>query len=380
MSNVSKNNETCMNHAEIKDTGVMEPDMNRKETNDPGKNSTKRKYLRNAVFLLILVGLTIWFVFKDQDIGEIWKLLKAVPLGYKLCCIVLVILYVCSESVIIKYLFSRLDIKVSLWECIRYSFVGFFYSCVTPSASGGQPMQMYYMKKRGIRIANSMIVLMVVTIEYKLVLVLVGLGLVLFDQSLVASLAGEVRFFLYLGLGLNVICVSAMIMLIIFPEWVGLMADKLYSLLVRLHIIKYKKNWLKRIHSSVDAYRSTAGYLKSNMMVMFQTMIISVLQRFFLFAVTYVVYRSMGYAEAGFVKIVILQSVISVAVDMLPLPGGLGISEHLYLLIFTPVFGTDFYATASMALSRGFSYYALLLISGGVALVAHFTLGKRNTQ
>lgn len=336
-----------------------------------------KKYIANALFLMALVGLTVWFVFKDQDIGEIWELLKAVPAGYKLCCLALVILYVCSESVIIRYLFSRLQIRVSLWECIRYSFVGFFYSCVTPSASGGQPMQMYYMKKQGIRLASSMIVLMVVTIEYKLVLVLVGLGLILFDQPLVSSLAGNVRFFLYLGLGLNILCVAAMAMLIIFPEFVGLMADKLYAFLVKLHIIKNKQNWLKRIHDSVEIYQSAAGYLKGNGMVLFQTMALSVLQRFFLFTVTYVVYRSMGFHEVGAAKIIILQAAISVAVDMLPLPGGLGISEHLYLKIFTPIFGSDFLVTASMAMSRGYSYYALLLISGIVALIAHFTLGKR---
>lgn len=37
--------------------------------------------------------------------------------------------------------------------------------------------------------------------------------------------------------------------------------------------------------------------------------------------------------------IVILQGMISVAVDMLPLPGGMGISEKLFSMLFTGIFG-----------------------------------------
>lgn len=335
-----------------------------------------KKNIFNAFFLIALVGITLWAVFKDQDVGMILRLLRGVPVGYKLICLTLVILFVCSESVIIKYLFSLLKIKVSMRECIGYSFVGFFYSCVTPSASGGQPMQMYYMKKRGIRIASSMIVLMVVTIEYKLVLVLVGMGVVIFGQSLMHSMSHGVRFFIYLGLGLNIICVWAMTMLVIYPNWVKLMAEKLYLFLIKIHIIRNKKNWLDRINNSVEIYKLAAVFMKGNGLVLFNTMMISVLQRFFLFTVTYVVYRSMGFYGDSAVRIIILQAVISVAVDMLPLPGGMGISEHLYLAIFTPIFGSDMVTTASMAMSRGYSYYALVVISGIVAFIAHLTMGR----
>lgn len=53
--------------------------------------------------------------------------------------------------------------------------IGFFYSCITPSASGGQPAQIYYMSKDGLDVSVSTLVLMIVTITYKAVLVLVGL-------------------------------------------------------------------------------------------------------------------------------------------------------------------------------------------------------------
>ena len=49
--------------------------------------------------------------------------------------------------------------------------------------------------------------------------------------------------------------------------------------------------------------------------------LITCLQRVALFFVTYFVYRSFGLHQYSMYDIVILQGMISVAVDMLPLPG-----------------------------------------------------------
>lgn len=62
---------------------------------------TKRN-LFNALFLVALLGLTIWAVFKDQDFGVILHTLSQIAPGFLLAGFILVIVYVCSESVIIK--------------------------------------------------------------------------------------------------------------------------------------------------------------------------------------------------------------------------------------------------------------------------------------
>jgi hypothetical protein len=73
--------------------------------------------------------------------------------------------------------------------------------------------------------------------------------------------------------------------------------------------------------------------------------------------------------------IVLLQAAISVSVDMLPLPGGMGITESLFLMIFLPVFGEELLLPA-MILSRGLGYYTELLFSACLTVIANFTIGK----
>ena len=78
-------------------------------------------------------------------------------------------------------------------------------------------MQLYYMKKEKISLPVSTVILMIVTITYKAVLVVVGLGLVLFGQGFLHRYLTEILPVFYLGIGLNVFCVTAMLILVFHP-------------------------------------------------------------------------------------------------------------------------------------------------------------------
>ena len=76
--------------------------------------------------------------------------------------------------------------------------------------------------------------------------------------------------------------------------------------------------------------------------------------------------------------IITLQGMISVASDMLPLPGGMGASENLFLTIFSPVFGEEL-VLSGMVISRGISYYTQLLISAVMTFVSTFIIREKST-
>ena len=128
----------------------------------------------------------------------------------------------------------------------------------------------------------------------------------------------------------------------------------------------------------MDQYHATAAFWASHKRIILNVFIITFVQRCILFTVTYWVYRALGLHEYGILTITILQAVISVSVDMLPLPGGMGISETLYMVMFVPVFGQ--LLLPSMLLSRGIAYYGQMLISALMTCVAHLTIGRKNRE
>lgn len=239
-------------------------------------------------------------------------------------------------------------------------------------------MQIYYMKKEKIPIPVSTVVLMIVTITYKLVLVVIGIGIIIFGQGFLHRYLEGILPVYYLGLGLNVFCVVFMTVLVFHPVLTKEILKKGVHLLEKLRLMKHKEERLEKLDASMDTYRGTAVYLKEHMGVIVVVFGITFVQRMALFAATWFVYRAFGLSGTSFFDILFLQAVISVAVDMLPLPGGMGISETLFLNIFRPVFGS--LLLPGMVLSRGLGYYAELLISAVFTVVAQLTIGNEKVR
>lgn len=108
----------------------------------------KKKTIFNVIFLLVVFAGTMYGVFHGEDIGEIVKILGQVNVLWLIPGVICVVVFIWGESIIIYYMMRTLKIRLKKWTCFLFSSVGFFFSCITPSASGGQPAQIYYMKKR----------------------------------------------------------------------------------------------------------------------------------------------------------------------------------------------------------------------------------------
>ena len=335
----------------------------------------KKKAVFNFIFLILVFSLTVYMVFKGEDLGEIISTVQQANAVYLIISVICVVLFILGESVIIFYMMRTLGAGVKMGHCALYSFVGFFFSCITPSATGGQPMQIYYMKKDKLPIPVTTLVLMIVTITYKAVLVLIGILLWIFGKGFLTGYLGQYMWVFYLGVALNVFCVSFMMILVFAPGLAKWLMVKGMKLLEHFRFLKPRKSRLEKLENSMDQHHATAAFWAGHKLVILKVFLITFVQRIILFTVTYWVYRSLGFHEYGIVTLTILQSVISVSVDMLPLPGGMGISESLYLVIFAPVFGEAL--LPAMLLSRGISYYAQMLISAVMTCVAHLVIGRK---
>lgn len=335
---------------------------------------SRKKIIFNGVFLAVVFALTIYGVFHGEDLSSMMDAIHRADKRWLIPGIALVAFFIWGESIIIWYMMRSSGIQLKKRTCFLFSSVGFFFSCITPSASGGQPMQIYYMKKEKISIPVSTVILMIVTITYKLVLVVIGIGIAIFGRGFLHKYLEGILPVFYLGLALNTFCVTFMTILVFHPLLAKAIMVKGMKLLERLHLVKKKDGRLKKLEDSMDTYRDTAAYLKTHPRVIVNVIAITFVQRMAMFAVTWFVYKAFSLSGTGFWTVLFLQAVISVSVDMLPLPGGMGISETLFLTIFTPVFGT--LLLPGMVLSRGLGYYGELLISALFTIVAQLTIGQ----
>ena len=345
---------------------------------------SKKKMIVNTVFLVVIFALTIYGVFHGEDLGAMMEAMRRADVRWLLPGLFCVVFFIWGESIIIWYMMHSFQIPVKRRTCFLFSSVGFFFSCITPSASGGRNgLDRCRFEGTGrftlLSLPVSTVILMIVTITYKAVLVVVGLGLVLFGQGFLHRYLTEILPVFYLGIGLNVFCVTAMLILVFHPALARTILVLGLKIVEKLHLMKRKESRLKKLEASMEVYQNTAAYLGTHKMVLVNVLAITFVQRFALFAATWFVYRAFHLSGISFITIVLLQAVISVSVDMLPLPGGMGISETLFLKIFPPVFGSTLLLPA-MVLSRGLGYYGELLVSAVFTIVAQLTIGNTKRE
>ena len=319
--------------------------------------SVKKRILEVTIFLLVMF-LTFYTLFSGKNLGEIANAVSKMSVGYLVPAAALAIFFVCAEGYMIWYLLQAMKANrrkegSSLIRCIQYSFIGFFYSGITPSATGGQPVQLYYMSKDGNRGSDSTVVLMTVAVVYKFVLVILGAAILLFWYRPLYSELG--KFFpLYLfGLLLNVILVVVIAGIMLMPK---------------MSILKPSEKRPEKIHEFIGSYQNAVSWLRTHKGKLLFIVLVTFLQRCSVFLLTYMVYLGFGLHGTGMMKVILLQAAVYIAVDMLPLPGAQGITELMYQTVFAHVF-TGTYLIPSMLVSRGINFYFLLIVSLIIVLV-----------
>ncbi len=338
----------------------------------------KKKIIINATLFISVFILTIYAVFRGKNLKHVGAVIGQCNYLWLIPAVLCVLFFIYGESFIIWHMLKSCGIFVKRKICFLFSSVGFFFSCVTPSATGGQPMQLYFMKKEKIPVPVATVILMVITITYKMVLVFIGIGIPFFASDFLEHYLGDLLFIYDIGLTLNIVFVLGLIMMVFHPTLAKRMMMAIFGYLEKCHILKHKEGRLNKLEKSMNQYNATAAFVKENKKLMVQVFVITLIQRIAMFAVTYFVYRAFSLKGTFWLAIVFLQATISVAVDMLPLPGGMGISETMFLSLFGSVFGEKF-LVPGLVLSRGLSYYSELLISAIFTLVAvaYFSLGAK---
>lgn len=242
-------------------------------------------------------------------------------------------------------------------------------------------MQMYHMKKDRIKIGYSTLIMLLITIAYKSVLVLLAIGVLIFNSDVVAQHAGDMKWLIVLGFVLNLLFIAALLLVFIKPIWARALGIKFVSLLTKFRIIKpkNKERYTEKLIRICDTYAMGADYIKRNISVVFKVFLLTTAQRLCLFAVTWMVYKAYGLSGISFIDILSLQIMIGVAVEMLPLPGAAGISEGCFLLAFTEIFGTELVKPA-LLISRGLTFYLILIIGAVVTFSAHIINMKKEKK
>lgn len=308
-----------------------------------------------------IMALTFWSVFRGQDIAEIAGAVRQMSVVYLAVAVFLAAFFVAGEGCMIWYLLRGIGERTTLPRCVSYSFIGFFFSGITPYATGGQPMQLYYMKRDGNSLSAASVVLMTVAVIYKLVLVLTGIGILLLWGAPLKRYLQAYYGLYFLGLFLNVVLVAVLLMVMFSQRTIRTCFYRIENIMVRMHLWRPSEARREKMEQFLSGYQQTVAFLRTHKRLIAMTIAGTFLQRFSVFVMTYVVYRGLGLSGVAMLDVVLVQAVVYIAVDMLPIPGAQGITEAMYRSVFQNIF-VGKYLVVSVCITRGVSFYLMLLV------------------
>lgn len=335
----------------------------------------KKKYVLMFLFFVIIIFLTFTSIFDHDSLPSIINNIKKINIIYIILCLIIICLYFLLQGIYMKSILKALKTKISLKTGVFYSLVEFYFSGITPSATGGQPVQLYYMTKDKIPIRKSYITLMLNTIYFKLIILILGLLVLIFKNSYLLNHSIVYIIFFILGFTVDVLLVLIGFFLLFKQNLIKRILKFILKICSKFKFLS-KKTQDFNITTILKKYQDELKFINKNKRIVLLNFLLTFIQRLLLFSIAFVIYRSLGFNQYSYFDLLAIQVSVQVAIEALPLPGGAGLSEKMFHDIFITVFGIGL-ADVGMLLTRTFSFYIPLLVSGIVILVNLFINKKQ---
>lgn len=232
------------------------------------------------------------------------------------------------------------------------------------------------MRRDGIPVAKSAVILVLNMLLYTGALVLVGaigFGLcpdIYYGMDTLAQILILIGFIFLLGL-------CAIFVLVLKKEqWVKHMAVAAISLGAKLHIIRHKQSKIDKVELAIRQYKTCSDLIHKNKTPITVAFFLNLLQRFSLVSTTVLVYLSFGGSVSNLSEVIGVQCLVLVGVYSLPIPGGMGVADYLLISGLSQI--EDVVSPANLELiSRGISFYSCIALTIVIVVVGYILQKKR---
>lgn len=325
---------------------------------------TRKKILINGSLFIVLILLMIYIFLRKNNIYEIVNIILSIDKKYTLIGIFCMFIFIFCEALNIRRSLKIFGYEINNLSCLKYALVGFFFSSITPSATGGQPMQVYYMYKDKISMGHSTIALLMNLASYQFITVALAIIGFIFQHSLISKNLGSVKYLILVGVITNTLGLIIILIGIFSRNLMAKIVDTVVLVLIKFNYKKVGKV-KKYLLNNLKEYKESAIYFKKNKLIVIKILITSLIQMIALNSIPFWIYKSFGLNGYSIINVISIQAVLFITVSALPLPGSVGVSESGFMIMYKTLFPTQLLSSA-MLLSRGISFYLCLLISGSI--------------
>ena len=344
--------------------------MENMEKKDAGMPAGKKKHKIpwSMLYILATVVAVLLFGLFNQQFGNVFHTISNLTPGFLSLGVLISLVYFLFEGEIFRLLLRSQGYRISVVEGLKNALLGLYYSYITPSSTGGQPMQSaYLLRDNKIPAGISTAVLIVKFMCFQCAFVLVSVVSFIGMYGNLAANNPTIIPFIVLGLAIN--GCSILFFASLFYKPVLHLICRLAKWLVRkIKFLRKRAGLLESIDRFEADFSSYTDDFKGKQKSLIAGVLLSIPQFILQMSVIYFIFRAFGYHNVGYLEIVAVQSLLQVSVSFMPMPGASGAQEIGFSSFFRNYFVNDDLYAAVMVW-RFFTYY-LVVIAGAILVVA----------
>lgn len=340
------------------------------------KFSPMRLLAHIAVFIG-LIALTFYILLRGQNLSELLGVLRSVRVHWLLLGAACMCVFLLCEAINLRRCLRLFHCRCTLLQAIRYALTGFFFSSITPSASGGQPMQLYAMHRDHISLSHGTLALLTQFSSFQTVTVTFATVGFILQYTRLSQSTGNFLWLFVFGAACNILLLSFTLIALFSKRLSNALIGIICRVLRALHI-KKAVAIEQQLTNQLTLYQHSAAYLRRNRSTLLRILAVTAVQISAFYSIPYLVYLSLNLPVCSFWMLFSLQAVLYISVSSLPIPGAVGANESAFLVLFRAIFPATALHNA-MLLSRSVSFYLFVALSGFCVAVSSF-LGKRKNS
>lgn len=302
------------------------------------KSTNKKISFFNFILIgIIFIGLFLYMVCVD-GMDNILETLQNVDYRWVIGGLGCLVIFWACDILTLHISIKKMYPKQSFANSIKVGMIGQLFNNVTPFASGGQAMQAYELTKTGKRVSDSLSAMAIKFILTQTALVFSTVVVVLLQFEFFKNLLQDKIWFAIFGFTINILAIIIVILAGLKKQLIISITTPIIKLLGKIKILKKPEDTIEKLDKSINNFAEQFKMIKSEKKMVFQIFLISILQSFAYYFITYMVYRAFGNSGISVWQIIPVQALLLLIMIFIPTPGsGLG-AEGGFLLLFGSIF------------------------------------------
>ena len=270
----------------------------------------KKSNKLNLIICAIAFVFMIFYVYFVDGFDNLVNSIQKINVGFLFIAMGLMIVYWLLEALGVHAALRATYPKAKFSRTFMTTLLGQYFNCITPSSTGGQPMQVYYFTKFGVPMSHAMTSLLSKFIMYQFVLTGYSAVVLIARFNKFSADYAPLMALVILGFIINTIVIILLFMLAFFKKPVKKMAVWAVKLLAKIHIFKFRfikseEDKIKKIRSVeeiVDEYHDNFVFIKKKPWLIIRLIIYNVIQLTAYFSISYVIYLGYGLSDDYFLS------------------------------------------------------------------------------